>query len=162
MVNRCCRDCGESLPISEYSRNQWSRGIGVSRCRFCVAGGSVGDEGSIEIASYFGEGAFRYVYKGVYNEGARKGQACVSKEFKSGAVFSEHYFEHDIKAVHQAIDLVDHWNNERVVSKPVSVNKAQVWHYTHTGEKSLIEPFKRISVNSTEQWVGCSRRQRVV
>ena len=57
---------------------------------------------SIDETIIFAEGAFKNVYKGAYTEGERKGEECVCKEFKTGSVFEESYFNFN------AIWLV-HW-----------------------------------------------------
>ncbi|UKZ47318.1 hypothetical protein TrVGV298_001536 [Trichoderma virens] len=56
------------------------------------------------------QGTFRWVAKGKYTSGPRKNQACVTKWFKSGAVFSEEYFTHDILAVDKALEIVNRFN----------------------------------------------------
>lgn len=37
--NRVCAACHQDLSIDDYSTNQWSKGLGVSRCRLCVSEG---------------------------------------------------------------------------------------------------------------------------
>ena len=50
----------------------------------------------------FAQGTFRWVAKGQYTEGGRKGEACVAKWFKTGAVYDDSFFTMDIKAVSKA------------------------------------------------------------
>lgn len=39
MVARgCAGDCGTHRDRSDYSSNQWSKGVGKSRCKYCVEG----------------------------------------------------------------------------------------------------------------------------
>jgi hypothetical protein len=92
----------------------------------------------------FASGAFRWVAKGKY-VGPRDGQACVGKWFKTGAVFEKDYFTLDIKAVQKALEVVNRFNQLRVVDKLVKVNAASVWVFQPNGrwvgQKFLCEPF---------------------
>mmetsp|Transcript_17923 Transcript_17923/g.61091 ORF Transcript_17923/g.61091 Transcript_17923/m.61091 type:complete len:256 (-) Transcript_17923:34-801(-) len=91
--------------------------------------------------SPFAQGAFRNVYKGRYTEGKRKGEPCVSKVFKSGSVFEDSFFHHDIQVVEKALDIIDRWNAKRFVDKQITLNRPEVWTFTFTGQKNLVEPF---------------------
>ncbi|GMH37137.1 hypothetical protein BSKO_05010 [Bryopsis sp. KO-2023] len=105
----------------------------------------------------FASGGFRWVAKGVYTRGQRKGEACVCKWFKSGSVFSRAFFSEDIKAVAKAIEIVQDWNDEGLVNKTVQVNEAEVWTFLETGEQCLVEPFIKNyqKFNSNSGW--CDR-----
>ena len=101
---RVCCDCGVWLGRDSFSSNQWHKGDGASRCHACVNGGSSSSasrnvnaarenkSNSAEFDGYalsnpFASGSFRWVSEGTYTSGARKGEACVAKWFKSGAVY---------------------------------------------------------------------------
>jgi hypothetical protein len=56
---------------------------------------------------HFASGAFRNVMKGVYEGGARDGEVCVSKEFKTGSVFEDSWFDSDTKVVERAVTIID-------------------------------------------------------
>eukprot|EP00931_Biecheleriopsis_adriatica_P073575 TRINITY_DN47834_c0_g1_i1.p1 TRINITY_DN47834_c0_g1~~TRINITY_DN47834_c0_g1_i1.p1 ORF type:complete len:313 (-),score=58.43 TRINITY_DN47834_c0_g1_i1:132-1046(-) len=91
----------------------------------------------------FAEGAFRYVFKGTYVEGPRVGEQCVMKEFKTGCVHEDTYFQEDINAVKKAGDIVQSFNDSGTVSKPVYLNEPEVWSGTGgriKGHKFLVEP----------------------
>ncbi|GMH34715.1 hypothetical protein BSKO_02576 [Bryopsis sp. KO-2023] len=120
----------------------------------------------------FASGAFRWVAKGTYCGGGRDGEACVLKWFKTGCVFSDTYFSMDIKATNKAIEIVQKWNDERLVDRIVRVNEAQVWvsqdpcpgpGYNNrdrrpgAGERCLVEPFieNYQKFNSNSGW--CDR-----
>eukprot|EP00440_Ansanella_granifera_P046868 gb/GFBE01050749.1/.p1 GENE.gb/GFBE01050749.1/~~gb/GFBE01050749.1/.p1 ORF type:complete len:322 (+),score=74.14 gb/GFBE01050749.1/:1-966(+) len=93
--------------------------------------------------SPFAEGAFRQVYKGTYFEGPRKGEHCVMKEFKTGCVYEDRFFQEDILAVKKAGEFIEKFNDEGVVSKPVYLNEPEVWSGTGgriAGHKILVEP----------------------
>ncbi|GMH34720.1 hypothetical protein BSKO_02581 [Bryopsis sp. KO-2023] len=123
--------------------------------------------------SPFASGAFRWVVKGTYYEEGRDGEACVFKWFKTGSVFSDTYFSMDIKATDKAIEIVQKWNDEGFVDKPVLVNKAQVWalqdvcpglgdgsrdRRPQAGERCLVQPFieNYQNFNSNSGWCDCS------
>lgn len=70
------------------------------------------------------EGAFRWVHKGQYTTGQREGQACVGKVFKSGSVFADSYFEHDISVLEKVEIIVHRFNEERFINERILLNKA--------------------------------------
>ncbi|KAK0744507.1 hypothetical protein B0T21DRAFT_407605 [Apiosordaria backusii] len=126
---------GRDLPQTSYTSNQWSKGLGLSRCAGCVHGHSSdtpatqqSDSGRYNdsvnatfshdaLNNPFASGAFRWVAKGGYTSGARSGQACVLKWFKTGAVFEDDYFALDIKAVDRALEIVNRFNELNIVNK---------------------------------------------
>ncbi|KAK5657913.1 hypothetical protein OQA88_2462 [Cercophora sp. LCS_1] len=164
-MGRVCANCRRDLPRTSYTPNQFPKGEGLSRCAGCVHGhdfdnasSAPSDSGRYNDANHaefnendldnpFAQGAFRWVAKGTYTSGARQGQACVTKWFKSGAVFSNDYFTLDIKAVDKALELVNRFNQLNIVSKRIKINVAQVWAYAQdsrgdwAGQRSLVEPF---------------------
>lgn len=167
-MSRACIACQRYLDRDAFSRNQWSKGVGASRCSGCVHGGGGGrggygggygkvterTNGSCE-ASFkrsaldhpFSQGAFRWVAKGVYVGGERDGQAAVTKWFKSGHTFEQEFFDLDIKAVDKAIELVREFNNQDIVGSTIKMNRPEVWtFFPHAGSdwagrKTLTEPF---------------------
>ncbi|KAH6628427.1 kinase-like domain-containing protein [Chaetomium tenue] len=162
-MGRVCADCGRDLPQTSYTSNQWSKGIGMSRCAGCVHGHSFdtpaleqSDSGRYnqsnkadfdedDLENPFASGAFRWVARGVYTSGARSGQACVLKWFKTGVVFEDEYFALDIKAVDKALEIVNRFNELNMVNKTVKINVPAVWVFQKTcsraGQKALVEPF---------------------
>ncbi|KAI0882056.1 kinase-like protein [Annulohypoxylon maeteangense] len=160
---RDCASCQRSLPRSSYTANQYSLGVGVSRCAACVHGHrndtpSAGnfDSGRYNISSSadvemwdldnpFSEGSFRWVAKGTYTSGPRHGQPCVVKWFKTGAVFEADYFTLDIKAADKALDIVNKFNELNIINKSVKVNVPAVWKFQNpskwAGQHVLCEPF---------------------
>ena len=70
----------------------------------------------------FDEGSFRWVAKGKYVKGARAGEPCVCKWFKSGHVDETKFFDLDIKAMHKAYIIVKDWNSRRMIDKHIKVN----------------------------------------
>ncbi|RSL83082.1 hypothetical protein CEP51_004713 [Fusarium floridanum] len=132
---RECADCGRHLPRSSYTANQYSKGVGVSRCASCIHGhpsdtpsaqqsnsGRYNISNSAFVPRYalenpFAQGSFRWVAKGSYSSGTRQGQACVVKWFKTGAVFEADYFTLDIKAVDKALEIVNRFNELNMIDK---------------------------------------------
>eukprot|EP00929_Paragymnodinium_shiwhaense_P092010 TRINITY_DN51887_c0_g1_i1.p1 TRINITY_DN51887_c0_g1~~TRINITY_DN51887_c0_g1_i1.p1 ORF type:complete len:489 (-),score=83.18 TRINITY_DN51887_c0_g1_i1:253-1719(-) len=90
-------------------------------------------------AEPFAEGEFRFVYKGKYLRGERTGEACVEKIFKTGAVFEETFFQHDIKAVDKAHEIIDAFN-ALGKGKTVRINHPQVWTRVRDKQKVMVEP----------------------
>ncbi|KAL6048918.1 Alpha-type protein kinase domain-containing protein [Balamuthia mandrillaris] len=181
MVRRHCADCGRHLEPEAYSSNQWRRGVGASRCSACVHGSGRNEKhGSAaqltkrcnrsfrahfrgyDLRYPFAQGAFRWVAKGEYTTGKRKGEPCVCKWFKRGHVFEEHFFEHDIKAVNKAAELIHAWNCAGFISKLVKLNVPQVWTFAYSegnswsNRKVLVEPYVENwqKFNSNTGWVS--------
>ncbi|KAB8211833.1 kinase-like domain-containing protein [Aspergillus parasiticus] len=180
---RTCAACGRDLPQSSYTANQFAKGPGVSRCASCVHGhhadtvsAGQSDSGrynnsnksSIPISALenpFAQGAFCWVAKGSYTSGSRRGQACVVKWFKTGAVFSDDYFTLDIKAVDKALEIVNRFNQLNIVNKVVKINVPEVWYFTDdcndewAGQRHLCEPFIQNyqKFNSNTGWNDDSR-----
>ena len=148
MPHRHCSSCGRNLDRSSYSRNQWSKPVGVSRCHACVGGGGGdsspsnleresarrNDSNSASFPSYnlknpFAEGGFRWVAKGNYTSGQRNGEDCVCKWFKTGHTFEDSFFALDIQATDKALDIIKEWNSRRYITGTVKLNIPQVWHF---------------------------------
>lgn len=108
----------------------------------------------------FASGTFRWVAKGKYTNGPRKGEKCVCKWFKSGVVYEDAYYEKDVKAIEKAIDIVREFNNSGLIEEHVQLNKADVWTFREgskwDGHKVLQEPFIRRwqKFNSNTGWVN--------
>ena len=181
-MGRICAECSRDLPRSSYTGNQYAKGIGLSRCAACVHGchGDVPSAAETDSGRYnnanraiftnaalgnpFAEGGFRWVAKGQYTAGDRQGQACVTKWFKTGAVFSADFFTLDIKAVDRALEIVNHFNRLGIVNKAVKINVPDVWTFEDdgsdwAGQKTLVEPFIQNyqKFNSNSGWTDESR-----
>ncbi|UKZ73889.1 hypothetical protein TrVFT333_001543 [Trichoderma virens FT-333] len=165
MRRRACAACNRYLSQSSFTNTQWTKGDGLSRCMGCVHGHpsdtpaeEEADSGRYNHSNFanfehdaldypMAQGTFRWVAKGKYTSGPRKNQACVTKWFKSGAVFSEEYFTHDILAVDKALEIVNRFNQLCIVNKPIKINVPTVWTFTSNcdaewaGQKTLVEPF---------------------
>ncbi|KAH8162630.1 hypothetical protein CIB48_g5614 [Xylaria polymorpha] len=100
-------------------------------------------------------GTFKNVYIGEYTGGTRAGQRCVAKEFKSGSVYEDHYFEEEMKVIRCAQGVIDDWARAEIINERILLNIPQIWTY-RTGIKALIEPmienFEKF--NSNSGWVA--------
>jgi len=148
-----------------FSKNQWSKGVGVSRCHACVNPGQ--NTGAVVDVSQaartnnatqatfehhaldhpFAQGSFRWVAKGKYTHGNRAGQECVCKWFKTGGVLEEHFYDTDLATVREALRLITKWNSNKFVNSIVQMNQPEVWTFKQgcranfAGKKVLQEPF---------------------
>lgn len=95
---------------------------------------------SADMTRIYASGGFKNVYKGVYTEGAREGQECVTKIFKTGSVFHDSYFESELKVVAKAMEIINQWNRDAVINKSILLNEPAVWSFEKDGEMCLCEP----------------------
>ncbi|KAI0441289.1 kinase-like domain-containing protein [Xylaria telfairii] len=113
-------------------------------------------EATISRGRLFASGTFKNVYAGRYTNGARAGQECVCKEFKTGSVYEEHYFEEELNIICGTEAVINDWHDARVIDKRVLLNTPAIWTYEKTGEKTgekalvepMIENFEKFNSNS--------------
>ncbi|KHO01337.1 MHCK/EF2 kinase [Metarhizium album ARSEF 1941] len=155
-------ECAVCVHRSSYTANQHARGPGLWRCVHChysdascarqPDGGRFNNSTTAVVTRSalerpFAQGAFRWVAKGRYSSGPRQGQACVFKWFKAGSVFSQDYFNLDMKGVDKALEFVNTFNQMGIINKVIKINVPQVWQFNHSsdsewsGQKVLCEPF---------------------
>ncbi|KAF3901735.1 hypothetical protein AA313_de0201197 [Arthrobotrys entomopaga] len=111
---------------------------------------------SIDTSKIYGSGAFKNVYAGIYTIGARKGEACVAKEFKTGCVVEDHYFNEELNICAKTQKIIDAFNEDSIMNKEIHLNTPTVWTYmegsSKAGHKTLIEPmilnFEKFNSNS--------------
>lgn len=107
---------------------------------------------TVNKARLFASGTFKNVYAGNYTEGARAGQECVSKEFKTGSVYEAHYFEEELNIIRHTQAVINDWHDARVIDKRILLNTPAIWTETETGAKALVEPmienFEKFNSNS--------------
>ena len=94
----------------------------------------------------FAAGAFRWVAKGKYTEGSRRGEACVCRWFKTNSDLEDSFFATDLEASQKAVDLITKWNTQRLIDRMVKVNLPEIWTFTSrsgewAGRQVLQEPF---------------------
>ncbi|KAF7343046.1 Kinase-like protein [Mycena venus] len=95
---------------------------------------------NIDQSHVFATGTFKNVWKGVYTVGARTGQACVAKEFKTGSVYERRYFEEEMNVIRLTQDIIDAWHAERIINREIYLNTPEIWTMISTGVKVLLEP----------------------
>jgi hypothetical protein len=116
---------------------------------------------ALTLETRWSQGTFRWVHKGIYSAnpfipgdtgGTQYGQPCVLKEFKTGSVYEESFFNDDIRAVEKAAEIIQAFNRESFTGcspsekkKTVHLNRPQVWREIYpdaTGrfKKKLVEP----------------------
>ena len=175
MLSRSCKQCGGYHDQTSYSKNQWGKGVGQSRFNGCIHGGSTKLAGraaetrrlnrsqratftQYDLDNPFASGAFRWVAKGVYTEGSREDEQCVTKWFKTGVVFEALYFALDIKASEKSCDLIQQWNAAGFTDKIIRMNMPEVWEFVDSGQKCLQEPFieEWQKFNSNSGWADDS------
>lgn len=106
----------------------------------------------------FGQGSFRVAALGKYTQGPRKGRACVGKWFITGHVHESVYFDHDMRAVEKAAQIVTIFNSKNYVRGGIRVNIPQVWEFARQGRQMparriLVEPYLR----GFEKWNSNAR-----
>ena len=170
---RVCCACGNDLDSDEFSRNQWAKGVGISRCSDCVKEGiteetkgfrSSGRENTasrvnVDLNDIFAEGTFKYCAEGRYAGGLRTGQKCVVKWFKEDNDFHGDLFERDLEAVQHTLRIITQWNQAALTPDVrMRINIPEIW--TIQGQKSLLEPFIEdfTKFNSNTGWYAKGAR----
>ena len=118
---------------------------------------------ALDLSTVYATGGFKDVYKGKYTVGERTGQECVSKRFKSGSVFEHSFFAAELKVVEKALQLINKFNNDHIINKPIWLNEPEIWHLIKTKELFLTEPmienFEKFNSNTgwtpdqTSPWI---------
>ena len=159
-ARRACSQCRQVHSFEEFSKNQWAKGAGISRCSWCVNGQTPplssapppaareneSSQAQFDSLAPFAMGSFRLCAKGRYTDGRRRGKPCVAKWFKPGlAHLEETYFRDDIKSVEQTVRIIEQWNSfHQGEIKPIQVNKPEIKTWAsgpHKGKKFLLEPY---------------------
>lgn len=104
----------------------------------------------------FASGTFKNVWSGTYVAGARRGQRCVAKEFKTGSVYEIHYFDEEMNIIRRTQAIIDKFDDAGIIGdRKILLNTPDIWTYEETGHKALIEPmidgFEKF--NSNTGWV---------
>lgn len=99
-----------------------------------------------ELVRPYVQGQLRYVARGVYTSGARKGQMCAIKWPKSSHSLTTDPFKYDIEAARATFAIVDQWNARRIIDQPIRVNIPVVWRLGAdmgylAGTRVIVEPF---------------------
>lgn len=128
---------------------------------------------AITLQTRWDQGVSRWVHKGQYtpnpiipgdNGGPQNGELCVLKEFKSGSVYEECFFNNDVLAVEMADSIVKAFNDDNALigmnhgRKSVLMITPAIWEDIVADEsgkkrKKLVEPmlegtFQKFNSNS--------------
>jgi len=95
---------------------------------------------TIQRDTIYASGTFKNVWQGTYTEGARKGQRCVAKEFKTGSVYEDHYFKEELEIIHHSQEIIDEFHAAGLINKDIMLNTPEIWQYEYTENKVLIDP----------------------
>jgi hypothetical protein len=90
----------------------------------------------------YASGSFKNVWEGTYTEGPRSGQRCVAKEFKTGSVYEDHYFEEEMNIIRRTQVIVDDFDAAGVLgnNRRILLNTPSVWTSDLSEQKALVEP----------------------
>jgi len=170
-MSRVCAACGYDLSSSEFSNNQWSKGVGISRCRECVSEGITCDSDSfgaartnnatrvdVNVFDYDEEGSAKYCSYGYYTGGQRTGQRCVAKWYKD----HEDHFDDDLYAVEKAKNIITQWNQALGDEFKIRINVPDRW--TIDGRDCLVEPYIDgfFKMNSNTGWTSSDMSDEVL
>jgi hypothetical protein len=122
-----CEQGAEGLLLLDRNLNQ-----NLTTTRYNQATQAEYDDTAFE--NPFAEGAYRWVAKGVYTEGDRKGQLCVCKWFKTGQkngnkkiLDESELLDADLAVSKEAIRIITLWNSEKFINRTIQVNLPEVW-----------------------------------
>ncbi|KAH8805129.1 kinase-like domain-containing protein [Xylogone sp. PMI_703] len=109
----------------------------------------------IDTSEIFASGTFKNVWAGHYTVGARAGQQCVSKEFKTGSVYEDHYFDKEMEIIRRSQAIIDAWHDTKIINRKILLNTPEIWTYEESQHKTLIEPMIQNyeKFNSNTGWV---------
>lgn len=106
----------------------------------------------------FAEGSFKLAYLGVYTDGPRRGERCVSKVPIPRSVFGRADFGDDMNIIRLTEIIIDAWNVKRLSPWPIVLSKPEIWIFHPTGEECLVEPyirnFRKFNTNSGRVYFG--------
>jgi len=80
---------------------------------------------------------------GRYTSGPRQGERCVGKEFKSGSVFEEHYFEEELNIVSHSQSIIDDFHAAWVTNRTIVMNTPSVWT-SNTSELKIVSVLQEV------------------
>jgi hypothetical protein len=178
---RHCASCKRGLFRDSFSKNQWAKPVGESRCNGCVHGSgqkrgaaAAADDGETTsekrartarrnlatratfthdaMLRPFASGGFRWVAKGVYTEGMRTGEECVCKWFKSGGVYESKFYDTDVKNVDKALHLLEEFNSQNIVGKEIRLNIPEVW----TFEEASVRDYTIPALFTVDQFISAA------
>jgi Alpha-kinase family len=106
----------------------------------------------------YATGSFKVCYLGRYDNGSRRGEKCLAKEFKEGSVYAAGYFDQELSVVADTELILQKFNSERIIgSRKITINLPTIatCHDSRArGMKAMVEPFidKFKKFNSNSGW----------
>lgn len=166
---RICSGCNSNVNKASYTKNQWTKGVGTSRCKICVLelveidsngfGAARRNEDckcEFDFTKVHSRGSFRLVTYGRYVGGRRTNQIAVAKWFqKEYRNMSDEFFTSDLEAVDKCLQLVKSWNGENIIVDTIRLNIPQRMTKS-SGVQYIVEPFIENfqKFNSNTGWVS--------
>ena len=165
LPRRDCAKCSRNYGMMQgISFQQWQLGPGISLCVECSNPESVtacaitrtarcnkataAEYDNHDLDNPFAKGSFRWVAKGIYVEGDRKGQPCVCKWFKKRGSMENDCLTSELDTANEAISLIALWNKEKFIDREIRVNSPEIWTFDNNdggsgwgGVRVLQEPF---------------------
>lgn len=90
----------------------------------------------------FQEGTFKVCRKATYQDGHRRGETAIVKQFKTGSPFEDKFFQEELNIVREAEKIVAAFNETGVLGRRgVRVNIPNIARAYNSGVHYLIEPF---------------------
>jgi hypothetical protein len=102
----------------------------------------------------FAKGSFKHCFEAKYDDGDRRGQTLVVKEFLTGSVTEDYFYREEMNIVRDTEEIVRAFNKSGVLgpNKIVKVNRPDIATNYRTGKKYLVEPhieeFEKFNSNS--------------
>jgi hypothetical protein len=173
---RSCAGCNEELERREFSRNQWAKGVGRSRCTLCIQENVGVDDGGFGTARVchatrtrfdwvvHASGSFRDCCFGRFTGGARTNQVAVAKWFRPAfRHMEESFFRTDSAATQKALELLSQFNNAGVTRTLVRLNVPEDGWTHPLGWPAIVEPYIEHfeKFNSNSGWVSRDRHELV-
>jgi hypothetical protein len=107
----------------------------------------------------FAEGTFKVCRRATYQDGRRRGETGIAKQFKEGSPFEARYFQEELNIVRDAERIVAAFNKTGVLgTKRVRVNIPTIATLCASGAHYLVEPFIQNfqKFNSNSGWADTS------
>lgn len=168
--SRICSGCNGKFARADFSKKQWKKPRGVSRCLICVKenvsrdGNGFGTGRSNESSRravfdwtvIYASGSFRDCVLGEYRGGPRTGQKAVAKTFKDKYRYmSMSFFDTDEAAVEKALHIISSFNGNKFIPDIIRLNIPERWK-RDDGEFMFVEPFIENfdKFNSNTGWIS--------
>lgn len=155
-----------SHPSSARDLAKHSGGGGLSSQVYTYARDNRSSRAKVDTETLYAQGAFKYVYLGVYTEGPRHGQRCVVKVMKDDANLSQ-ALDIELEINRKTQQIIDAFNAQNIIDKKILLNRPEVWEWEedmdNAGTMCIAEPIIHpcaISPSSTAHSHALSKARR--